>query len=108
MLRDNQTLPPFGIVATSSERREECLRQLFSKPNLSILRGPIGERVAKLHNGEVDGVVIAEAALIRLQWTHLNRIRLPGETAPLQGQLAVIVREDDHEMRQLFNDIDVR
>ncbi|MGB7977541.1 MAG: hydroxymethylbilane synthase [Chlamydiales bacterium] len=82
---------PVEVVATSSERREEAVRQLFPDCRFVDLRGTIHERLKK----EVDGVVVAEAALIRLGLTGLKRIFLPGPTAPLQGKLAIVCREDD-------------
>lgn len=82
---------PVRIVATSSARREEAVRQLYPNCQFIDVRGTIQERLEK----EVDGVVIAEAALIRLQLTHLNRVFLPGETAPLQGKLAIVCRENE-------------
>jgi hydroxymethylbilane synthase len=54
---------------------------------------------------QADGVVVAEAALIRLGLTHLNRVTLPGKTTPLQGQLAILAREGDHAMKVLFSNI---
>ncbi|MBU6383978.1 MAG: hydroxymethylbilane synthase [Verrucomicrobia bacterium] len=81
---------PIELVATSSVRREEAVRQLFPHCQFVDLRGPIHERLAQ----NVDGVVVAEAALIRLGLGHLLRIFLPGETAPLQGKLAIVVRQD--------------
>jgi hydroxymethylbilane synthase len=102
VLRQNAPIPKGGVVATSSERREQSVRQLFPDVRFVDIRGNIQERLAKLTNGEVDGVVIAEAALIRLGLTHLNRLRLPGEAALLQGRLAVTVREGDHQMLELF------
>jgi hydroxymethylbilane synthase len=83
-----------SVVATSSERREEAVRQLFPQCRFVDLRGTIHERLAKLDK-EVDGVVVAEAALIRLQLTHLPRIFLPGPVAPLQGKLAIVCREHE-------------
>jgi hydroxymethylbilane synthase len=103
-----QSLVPDAIVATSSERREEAVRQLRSDLRFVDLRGTIADRLVKLDKGEADGVVVAECALIRLGLTHLNRIRLPGNTVPMQGQLAIVVREDDSEMRTLFSCIDSR
>lgn len=98
VLRQGEQLGAKKIVATSSVRREEMVRLLFPDVDFVDIRGTIGERLAKLEKGEVDGVVIAEAALIRLELTHLNRISLPGETAPFQGRLAIIARADDHEI----------
>ncbi|HSX10646.1 MAG TPA: hydroxymethylbilane synthase [Chlamydiales bacterium] len=83
---------PVHLVATSSVRREEAVRLLYPHCQFMDLRGTIQERLAK----DVDGVVIAEAALIRLQLTHLKRVFLPGPTAPLQGKLALITRAHEH------------
>ncbi len=111
VLREGETLDhlPFGaVIATSSQRREECVKALRPDFNFIDLRGKIFERLLKLENGEADGVVIAESALIRLSLTHLNRIKLPGKTAPLQGKLAITVGQNDLEMIDLFSHIDIR
>ena len=97
-----ETFSEEGIVATSSARREEAVRILFPHTHFVDIRGTIQERLNRLFHGEVDGVVVAEAALIRLGLTHLTRVRLPGETAPLQGKLAFVIREDDHELAALL------
>jgi len=105
VLRSNETLEslPLGAkIATSSERREEAVKKLRSDFCFIDLRGQIAERLSKLDTKEADGVVVAEAALIRLQLTHLNRVILEGETTPLQGKLAIVARSDDFEMRDLF------
>lgn len=81
---------PLCVVATSSQRREEAVKQLYPNCQFVDVRGTIHERLGK----DVDGVVIAEAALIRLGLTHLKRVYLPGETAPLQGKLAIVCREN--------------
>lgn len=93
-------LKPGATVATSSERREELVRTW--RPDLQFvdLRGTIGERLAKMEQGEVDGVVIAECALIRLGLTHLNRVFFPGPE--MQGRLAIVARGDNTLVRQLF------
>lgn len=82
---------PVRIVATSSERREEMVRKLYPECQFVDIRGTIEERLEK----DVDGVVIAEAALIRLKLTHLKRVFLPGETAPMQGKLAIVSRKNE-------------
>lgn len=89
-------------IATSSIRREEAVKALRSDLTFIDLRGTIGERLQLLNDEQADGVVLAEAALIRLKMTYLNRIKLPGPTTPYQGQLAVVVRENDQEMIELF------
>lgn len=102
------SLPPKALIATSSERREGNVKKLRSDLQFCDLRGTIAQRLAKLDRREVDGVVVAEAALIRLKLTHLNRIRLEGEPAQFQGQLAVLCREEDREMLELFSCLDCR
>ena len=101
-----ENLPSGAKIATSSIRREEMVKQLRSDLTFFDLRGTIEQRLAKLETGEADGIVVAEAALIRLELTHLNRIRLPGTTAEGQGQLAVVGREMDQEIKDLFTCLD--
>jgi len=94
-------LPEDPLVATSSFRREASVRELYPLARFVDLRGTIIERLSLLERGEVDGVVVAEAALIRLGLSHLLRERLPS-TTDLQGKLAVVAREGDLAMKQLF------
>jgi hydroxymethylbilane synthase len=104
-----ERLPANAVIATSSERREAAVRQLLPHARFIDLRGTIGERLSLLNIGKADGVVVAEAALIRLRLHKtLNRIILPGETVPMQGQLAILCRDDDDEMVEMFSVIDVR
>ncbi|HEY5234717.1 MAG TPA: hydroxymethylbilane synthase, partial [Rhabdochlamydiaceae bacterium] len=98
----NQELPENAVIATSSHRREQNLREWKEGFRFVDIRGTIPERLAILDSGQIDGVVIAEAALIRLGLTNRQRMPIPGETAPMQGRLAVIALSDDHEMEQLF------
>lgn len=99
---------PVKVVATSSERRELAVREVLPDVEFIDLRGTIQQRLDKLKRGEADAAVIAEAAFIRLNLTHLKRVKLPGETVPLQGQLAITCREDDKEMLDLFKSLDTR
>jgi hydroxymethylbilane synthase len=102
------TLPPGAKIATSSHRREELVKQLRKDLTFCDLRGTIEERLALLDQGQADGIVVAEAALIRLGLTHLNRMRLEGETVPNQGRLAILCRTEDSEMLTLFRCLDSR
>lgn len=93
----------FGArIGTSSLRRELFLKNWRADLQCVDIRGTIDERLALLDNGTVDGVIIAEAALIRLKLTDRPRIRLESETAEMQGRLAVIARKGDIDMKQLF------
>lgn len=111
VLRAAETLSsllPGAKIGVSSERRETAIHSL--RPDLVCvdIRGSIDQRLELLHAGRIDGLVVAEAALIRLQLTQMNRIPLPGKTAPMQGRLAVLARDDDEEMKTLFACIDTR
>lgn len=88
------------VIATSSERREAAVRSLLQGVKFVDIRGTIEERLAKL--GEVDGVVIAAAALIRLK-LQVNALYLPGPTAPGQGRLAVVGQDGDEEVSRWFS-----
>ncbi len=103
----NQELSPNAIIATSSHRREQNLREWKKRLRFANIRGTIEERLAILDRGEVDGVVMAEAALIRLGLMNRKRMPIPGDTAPMQGRLAVIALSTDHEMQQLFKCLNV-
>ena len=108
VLRDGESLtslPAGAIIASSSVRRENAVRALRKDVAFADVRGTIEERLHRLNDGTADGVVVAEAALIRLGLTHLNRIKLPGKSVPLQGKLAVACRADDDEMLGLFASI---
>lgn len=102
-------LPVSACVATSSPRREAAVKAL--RPDLCFcdLRGTIAQRLALLEDGGsgVAGVVVAEAALIRLGLNAVPRTRLPGPVTPLQGRLAVVARDDDAAIAALFAPLDV-
>lgn len=90
-------LPLGARVGTSSQRRKEQLEKY--RPDLQILdiRGNIEERLEELDRGEYDAIVVAGAGLIRLGLENRITQVLPFNPHPLQGRLAVTVREDDYE-----------
>lgn len=96
-------LPQGARIGTSSQRREEML--LKWRPDLKCvdIRGTIDHRLSLLDRGDLEGLVVAEAALIRLKLTHRKRMPLDGDTAFLQGRLAVVARDDDAQMEELFS-----
>ncbi|MBP9842282.1 MAG: hydroxymethylbilane synthase [Simkaniaceae bacterium] len=96
-------LPPGAKIGTSSLRRIESLKELRSDLLPVDIRGTIDQRLLQLITRQVDGVILAKAALIRLNFTGLNTVPLNGPTAAYQGRLAVIAREDDADMSLLFS-----
>lgn len=105
VLREGEVLQKGFVIATSSERREESVRELEKQLRFVDIRGTIEERLQVLMDRKVDGVVIAEAALIRLG-LNPTRLLLPGKAAPLQGRLAIVARSEDREMKELFKPLE--
>lgn len=103
-----QSLPLQAKVGTSSARRDLMVYGVRSDLQCVDIRGTIEERLALLDEKIVDAVVIAEAALIRLNLTCRNRMLLPQQTLPMQGKLACVCRKADKEMRSLCGLIDAR
>lgn len=89
-----ESLPKGAKIASSSLRRIEAVKELRNDLEFIDLRGTIGERLKLLDEGIADGIVMAEAALLRLKLTHLNRVYIPGSTAEGQGKLAVVGRKE--------------
>ncbi|MCH9630210.1 MAG: Porphobilinogen deaminase [Chlamydiia bacterium] len=108
VLREGETLQSLGKaprVGTSSKRREKMVTGLISDCHFVDIRGTIEKRLQLLKEGVVDALVIAEVALIRLNLTHLNRVILEEETAAYQGQLAVVGKVCDEEMKRVFKEL---
>lgn len=103
-----ETLKEGAFIGSSSKRRDQMIRKIRKDLRCIEVRGTIDKRIEALLEGKIEGLVVAKAALIRLQLTHLNYLPLPGETAPLQGKLAVLARAQDQEMEEIFSKIDIR
>ena len=102
-------LPPGATVGTGSLRRRAQL--LHVRPDLQIrdIRGNVDTRLRKLHGGQFDAIVLAEAGLERLGLAGQITQRLPPAImlpAVGQGALALEVRSDDRRTRQLVQSLD--
>ncbi len=103
-----ETLKRGAVIGSSSFRRDKVVKGLRPDFLCRELRGPVDLRLKMLDLGEVDALVVAEAALIRLELTSRNRVLLPGKGAQLQGKLAVVARNGDFEMEKVFKSLDSR
>ncbi|MCB1085121.1 MAG: hydroxymethylbilane synthase [Chlamydiia bacterium] len=103
-----ETLPKGARIGSSSPRRDRVIHRLRPDLICHSIRGGVDSRLTQLDRGDFDGLVCAEAALIRLGETARNRIVLPGGNTPLQGRLAILAREGDQEMETLFSSVDIR
>ncbi len=101
-------LPQGAKIGTSSPRRMEAIARIRSDLRHIEVRGTIDERLALVSCGELDALVVAEAALVRLGLERLVTEILPIDTPFLQGKLAVEAREDDRALMELFSVIDAR
>lgn len=59
-------LPVGSVIGTSSLRRELQIKQLNPQVRIKLLRGNVQTRLAKLKDGEYDGILLAAAGLERL------------------------------------------
>ena len=98
-----ETLPAKATVATGSLRRKVQLLHYRSDLEIKEIRGNVDTRLAKLESGFAEGLILAAAALKRLNQTssisqHLHYdICLP---AAGQGALGIEVREKDISLRK--------
>jgi hydroxymethylbilane synthase len=102
-------LPRGARVATSSLRRRAELLRARADLNIVELRGNVPTRLAKVESGEVDGVVLSLAGLVRLGLAPAGLVPLDPDVmlpAPAQGTIAVQVRADHTRVRALAETID--
>jgi len=101
-------LPKGSKVGTSSPTRRKELLALRPDVEVVSIRGSIDERIALVDTGKIDALIVASCALTRLGPSYRVAEELPFETHPLQGNLAVVARTDDPELRSVFAAKDVR
>ena len=107
VLRSNQTindLPPNPTIGVSSDRRAQYATEQFPHATQQPIRGNIEERIEQLDQGHFDIVIIAIAALNRLQLQHritqpipLTQLPVP----PAQGYLALTFRQGDARFQKI-------
>ena len=78
-------------LATASLRRQSLLKSASKAINLKPIRGNVDTRIKKLHESDWDGIVLAKAALDRLELSDLRtrvlRFKLVHSLPPLRGLL---------------------
>ena len=91
-------LNPGSLIGTGSLRRTAQLKNLRSDLQVINIRGNVDSRLRKVSSGELQGVIVAAAALIRLGWDDKITEYLPLESflpAVGQGALAIEARKGD-------------
>jgi len=102
-------LPPGARVGTGSPRRAAQIALLRADINCVPIRGNANTRLAKVHDGEVDAVVLAYAGLARIGHADLvSEVFEPDDMvpAPGQGALAVECRTGDAALAALLAAVD--
>jgi hydroxymethylbilane synthase len=102
------SLPKGAVLATSSLRRQAQL--LHRRPDLRLvnIRGNVETRLRKLTEGDLDGVVLAQAGLERLGLAaHITEVLDSEWMLPAvgQGALGLECRNDDLSTRTLLEKI---
>ena len=96
-------LPEGAVVGSASLRRQAQVRRLRPDLQVTLLRGNVQTRLAKLERGEVDATLLAMAGLRRLGLTdHVTTILETDDFLPAvgQGAIAVAIRAEDARVRE--------
>jgi hydroxymethylbilane synthase len=96
-----------SIIGTSSIRRKNFMT--FLRPDILVkdLRGNIDTRIRKYTSGEYEGIIIAEASILRLN-LNINYFKLnPIDFTPEanQGIIAVVGKKNDERIRKLLSEL---
>ncbi len=98
-------LPPGARIGTSSLRRK--LQLLATRPDAAVvpLRGNVDTRLRKISSESLHGIILAAAGLRRLGKSEIRAEPISLDEmipAPGQGALAVEIREDDRELKDVL------
>jgi len=104
-----EDLPKGSVVGTGSLRRLAEIKYL--RPDLEVepIRGNVDTRIGKVLNGELAGVIIAEAGLERMKLTSQVVQRLPLDQFPSaagQGTIAIMIKEGNTSLMELLQSVE--
>ena len=109
--RENKTLETIetdSVIGTSSLRRAVQITRIRPDVTVKPIRGNVESRIRKIHDGEFDAVVLAEAGINRLgldvNFSKLSLIEFP--SSPGQGALGIVCRSDDNETKLMLKKIE--
>lgn len=98
-------LPQGAHIGTASLRRQCQLMSLRPDLKITVLRGNVQTRLARLDANDFDAIILAAAGLIRLQLQErIKEYFQPNNfiPAPGQGALGLECRQDDHQLIKLL------
>jgi hydroxymethylbilane synthase len=89
-----------GVIATGSNRRKAQWLNRYPNHTVVELRGNVNTRLKKVQTNEWNGAIFAAAGLQRIDLGyHISAYLDWMISAPAQGAMAVMVREEDSEMQ---------
>lgn len=98
-------------IGASSLRRKTQLKKYRADFNIIDIRGNIQERLERLDKDGLDAIIVAACALVRLGLEERIVQRVPFKILtphPLQGALAIEVKQNDFDLIRLFSGINNR
>lgn len=104
-------LPYQAKIGTSSQRRKTQIKAYRDDFRIMDIRGTIQERLRQLETTDLDAIIVAACALIRLGLEARITEQIPLTILrphPLQGALAIVAREEDADLIGLLSRIDAR
>jgi hydroxymethylbilane synthase len=87
-----------AVIGSGSLRRLAQVKYLRPDIDVQPIRGNVDTRIQKVRKGEIDGIIVAEAGLERMELADQITERFPVDvfpSAPGQGALAVVTRKND-------------
>lgn len=104
-----EELPLNAIIGTASVRRRIFLHKMRPDLNVVLFRGNVDSRIKKFEAGEVDGIVLSAAGLMRLGLLNKDYCHILPTSQMLpaigQGVIAIETRKDNQLMLNLCNNI---
>lgn len=102
-----KNLPAGTVLGTSSQRRSHFVKKHYPHLQFSNIRGSVETRIAKMLQGEVDGLILAAAAVERLSISLKKELFSFDILPPAVGQgiIAVECRDDDQEINVFLREI---
>lgn len=99
-------LPADSVIGTGSPRRAAQLLDYRSDLKVVTIRGNVDTRLKKVSKGEIDGIIIAAAGIIRLGLEGSITEYLPVDhflPQAAQGVLGIETRANDSEMLEIVS-----
>jgi hydroxymethylbilane synthase len=99
-----EELPEKASIATGSIRRKSQLLHMRPDLQISDLRGNIDTRLKKLHEHNLDGIIMAKAAILRLGLNDVKYVEFKSDKmipAVGQGAVGIQTRKNDLDTNKI-------